>query len=72
MLFIVELVVYGDNLSYFIETYDADFYNAHDESRIIRDDSDIGIGWPIGGINELIFSEKDKKWQIFVESIIKY
>ena len=32
----------------------------------------IGIDWPTDGIDELIFSEKDEKWQTLAESQIKY
>ncbi len=49
-----------------------DFYNGHDESGIIWNDPDIGINWPTDSIDELIFSEKDEKWQKLVESQIKY
>ena len=49
-----------------------DFYNGPDESGIIWDDPDIGIDWPTDGIDELIFSEKDEKWQTLAESQIKY
>jgi dTDP-4-dehydrorhamnose 3,5-epimerase len=49
-----------------------DFYNGPDESGIIWNDPDIGIEWPLDGIDELIFSEKDEKWQTLAESQIKY
>ena len=49
-----------------------DFYNGPDESGIIWNDPDIGIDWPTDGIDELIFSEKDEKWQTLAESQIKY
>lgn len=48
-----------------------DFYHPNDEGGIIWNDATIGIQWPldkIGGINNLIFSEKDKKWS----SLVKY
>ena len=39
-----------------------DFYHPEDEVGIAFDDPEIGIKWPTEGIEELIFSEKDKKW----------
>ncbi len=39
-----------------------DFYHPEDESGIIWNDPDIGIEWPMAGIDELIISEKDKTW----------
>ncbi len=40
-----------------------DFYHPNDESGIIYNDPDIGVEWPIPEDMELIFSEKDTKWQ---------
>lgn len=37
-----------------------DFYHPEDEGGIAWDDKDIGIEWPIQGINEIILSDKDK------------
>ena len=39
-----------------------DFYHPNDEGGLIYNDPDIGIDWPIEGIN-LIMSEKDTKWK---------
>ena len=39
-----------------------DFYHPNDEGGIIYNDPDIGINWPIEGM-ELIMSEKDTKWK---------
>ena len=39
-----------------------DFYHPNDEGGLIYNDSDIGIDWPIEGI-DLIMSEKDTKWK---------
>lgn len=39
-----------------------DFYHPEDEGGIIWNDKTIGINWPVDGINEILLSEKDKKW----------
>ncbi len=39
-----------------------DFYHPNDEGGLIYNDPDIGIEWPIEGI-DLIMSEKDTKWK---------
>ena len=49
-----------------------EFYHGDDESGIKWDDEDIGIDWPLDDIDELILSDKDKKWKSFKESQIKY
>ena len=49
-----------------------EFYHGEDESGIKWDDEDIGIDWPLDGIDEIILSEKDKEWKSFRESQIKY
>lgn len=42
-----------------------EFYHPDDEGGIKWDDADIAIKWPLGGIMEIILSEKDKKWPGF-------
>lgn len=44
-----------------------DFYHPNDEGGILWNDPDIGIEWPKLDINELILSEKDKKWPCLKE-----
>ncbi len=44
-----------------------DFYHPNDESGIIYNDPDICIEWPVCEGMELIFSDKDTKWQSFAE-----
>ena len=39
-----------------------DFYHPNDEGGLIYNDPDIGIDWPVEGI-ELIMSDKDTKWK---------
>ncbi len=39
-----------------------DFYHPNDEGGIRYDDPDIGIKWPVGAEDELVMSDKDKKW----------
>lgn len=49
-----------------------EFYHGEDESGIKWDDADIGIDWPLDGIDEIILSDKDKEWMSLKESNIKY
>ncbi|PRR81491.1 dTDP-4-dehydrorhamnose 3,5-epimerase [Clostridium luticellarii] len=39
-----------------------DFYHPEDEGGLIWNDPDINIKWPLEGIDNIIFSEKDKLW----------
>ena len=48
------------------------FYHGEDESGIMWNDEDIGIDWPLDGIDEIILSDKDQEWKTLKESQIKY
>ncbi|MBO7718604.1 MAG: dTDP-4-dehydrorhamnose 3,5-epimerase [Methanosphaera sp.] len=39
-----------------------DYYKADDEGGIKWDDEEIAIDWPIDNLDEVILSDKDKKW----------
>ncbi len=41
-----------------------DFYHPEDEGGIAWDDDEIGIEWPMEGIDEVIISEKDINWKL--------
>jgi len=41
-----------------------DYYHPEDEGGIIWNDPEVGIKWPLEGIEEVIISEKDKKWKM--------
>lgn len=45
-----------------------DFYKPDDEGGIKWDDPEIGIDWPLDGIDELILSDKDKLWKPLSET----
>ena len=49
-----------------------EFYHGEDESGIIWNNPDIGIDWPLDGIDEIILSDKDKELKSFKEAKIKY
>ena len=49
-----------------------EFYHGEDESGIRWDDPDIGIEWPLDGIDDIILSDKDTQWKGIKESQIKY
>ena len=44
-----------------------EFYHPEDERGIIWNDPDINVTWPLEGIDNIIFSEKDKLWPTFKE-----
>ena len=45
-----------------------EFCHGEDESGIKWDDEEIGIDWPLDGIDEIILSDKDRKWMSFKDS----
>ena len=49
-----------------------DFYHPEDEGGIIWNDPDIGIKWPIEQIEEVILSNKDKRWKLLKEQKIEF
>ncbi|AOY75530.1 dTDP-4-dehydrorhamnose 3,5-epimerase [Clostridium formicaceticum] len=40
-----------------------DYYHPEDEGGILWNDADIAISWPIEEVEQIILSEKDKKWK---------
>lgn len=49
-----------------------DFYHPEDEGGIAWDDKNIDIKWPSENIDNLILSEKDKKWKTLKETNIYF
>jgi len=49
-----------------------DLYHPEFESGIAWNDPEVGIEWPTEGIEELIFSDKDKKWKTLSERKIQF
>ena len=44
-----------------------DFYSPEYDSGLLWNDPDVGIDWPLDGIEEILLSEKDKKQKILKE-----
>jgi len=49
-----------------------EFYHADDEGGILWNDPEIGVEWPLEGLDEIILSEKDEKWKTLKESPIEF
>lgn len=49
-----------------------DFYNAGDEGGILWNDPEIGVNWPLDCVDEIILSEKDKKWKPLKETSTEF
>ncbi len=49
-----------------------DLYHPEFESGIAFNDPEVGIKWPIDGIDEILLSEKDKKWKSLKETKIEF
>jgi dTDP-4-dehydrorhamnose 3,5-epimerase len=49
-----------------------DFYHPEDEGGVLWNDPDIGINWPLEDIEEVILSEKDKKWKTLKEQKLEF
>ncbi|AJA47774.1 dTDP-4-dehydrorhamnose 3,5-epimerase [Clostridium pasteurianum DSM 525 = ATCC 6013] len=49
-----------------------DLYHPEFEGGIAWNDPEVGIEWPTEGIEELIFSDKDKKWKTLSERKIQF
>jgi len=49
-----------------------DYYHPEDEGGIIWNDPDIGIEWPLEGIENVILSDKDKKLKALKETRVEF
>lgn len=49
-----------------------EFYRGDDEGGIKWNDPSIDIAWPLEGIDEIILSEKDEKWETLDENPISF
>ncbi|KGG79801.1 dTDP-4-dehydrorhamnose 3,5-epimerase [Caloranaerobacter azorensis H53214] len=49
-----------------------DYYHPEDEGGIIWNDPDINIDWPLDRVEEIILSEKDKKWKTLKETATNF
>lgn len=49
-----------------------DLYHPEVEGGIAWNDPDVAVQWPTEGIDNLIFSDKDKKWKSLKESKIEF
>lgn len=49
-----------------------DFYHPEDEGGIIWNDEEIDIDWPLDEVEDVILSDKDKKWQSLSETEVSF
>ncbi|KXG76281.1 dTDP-4-dehydrorhamnose 3,5-epimerase [Thermotalea metallivorans] len=49
-----------------------DYYHPEDEGGIIWNDPDIGIEWPLEGIENVLLSEKDRNWRKLEDTPIDF
>lgn len=49
-----------------------EFYQADDEGGLLWDDPDIGIGWPLDRVDEVLLSDKDQGWKTLKESGVEF
>lgn len=49
-----------------------DFYHPEDEGGIMWNDPDVGIEWPLEGIDEINISDKDKAQSAFKDAFVFY
>ena len=49
-----------------------DFYDANDEGGILWNDPEIGVEWPLEGVDEITLSKKDKKWKPLEETVVEF
>jgi len=49
-----------------------DYYHQEDENGISWNDPTVNIQWPLDGIQDLLLSEKDKKWKPLNETKINF
>ena len=54
-------LVLSDEAEFFYKC--TEYYHPEDEDGILWNDDKIRVEWPLGQINQLIVSEKDKKWK---------
>ncbi len=48
------------------------FYKGDDEGGILWNDPEIGIEWPLENIDEVILSDKDKRWKNLKNTVIEF
>lgn len=49
-----------------------ELYHPEDEGGVIWNDNSIGVEWPLENVQELILSDKDKKWTTLLDLNFKF